>query len=49
MSGRSVIPTPTFAAFMALAYPWVLPESPIWRELRHAWEAGYQAGKDAKE
>jgi hypothetical protein len=39
----------TFADYMALAYPWVLPDSPIWRELSHAWEAGYQAGKDAKE
>lgn len=38
---------PNFTAWMALAYPWVLPDSPIWREQQPAWEAGFAAGRAA--
>lgn len=33
-----------FEAWMALALPWVLPDAPIWRSKKTAFEAGYQAG-----
>lgn len=33
-----------FARFMALAWPWVPLDSPEWRNLRAAWDAGAKAG-----
>ena len=41
----------TFEQWISLAFPWLAPHSPDYRNLRHAWEAGYaaaNAGKEAK-
>lgn len=36
-------PGAAFSRFMALAWPWVLPDSPEWLNLRAAFNAGWQA------
>ena len=39
----------TFEEWISLAFPWLAPHSRDYRNLRHAWEAGYAAAKAGKE
>lgn len=35
----------TFEQWIALAFPWLLPTGPDYKNLRAAWNAGFDAGK----
>ena len=37
-----------FAAWMALAFPWLHPAGADWRNLRTAWMAGHKAGQEER-
>ena len=40
-------PAADFAAFMALAFPWLHEAGADWKNLKAAWDAGWKAGRNA--
>lgn len=37
----------TFEQWIALAFPWLPPHAPDYRNLRAAWDAGFKAASEA--
>lgn len=38
----------TFEEWVALSFPWLRPNGPDYRNLKAAWEAGFQAAKEGQ-